>query len=229
MTARRWTFWRALRWLIAVIGLWLLVVLSGVLLAYGRGYWNEGGGRDAVFRLDLRADRSVPARIVELAARRAEPDEGLIVGHTWVVWPQDLPHPGQPGQPPGWGHYADPFWPGFRAVALNLANPAGFITGMPPVPGRLTPETWASPQMRIVLQLDEAGYRRVRAVHERWRAEQRYSVRPGAFGPRIACQDYVYDIAEAAGLAVPERQWMEFPYTSWLRLLAANGLDPSPS
>jgi hypothetical protein len=220
-----WTFWRVVRWSIGAALTWCLIVVIGVLIAYGRGYWNEGGGRDASFALDLRQDRNTPGQVVELVTRRAEPDEGLIIGHTWAVWPQDPPHAGQGGLPPGWGYYAEPFWPGAAAVARNMFNPLGLITGMKPVPGHLTAETWALPQMRLVLTLDAAGYARVRAVHERWLAETRYSVRPGLYSPRVACQDYVYDLAQAAGLKVPARHWMEFPYTSYLRLLAANGID----
>jgi hypothetical protein len=220
-----WTFWRGLRWATGMFLAWVLFLLGAVLIAYGRAYWNDGGGREAAFAIDMRADPANPGKVVELVTRRAEPDEGLIIGHTWVVWPENPPHASMPGQAPGWGHYADPFWQGFRAVVLNVLNPAALVTGMPRVPGRLMAETWAQPQMRIVLTLDATGYARVEAVHRRWAAETRYSVRPGTFGPRIACQDYVYDIAEAAGLKTPKRDWMEFPYTSFLRLLDANAID----
>ncbi len=226
--ARRWTVWRVARTALGVIGLWIAIVLAGVLIAYGRAYWNEGGGREVKFAVDRRTDPSVPGKVVVLATRRAEPHKSFLVGHVWVIWPDQPPIPGMGNRQAAWGHYGDPFWPAVGAVALNLVNPVALATGMKPVPGRLLPDYYVPPEMLIEITVDAPTYARVLAVHERWRAEQFYSVRPGVHGPRIACQDYVFDIAAAAGLAVPDRFWMEFPYTSWLRLLAANGLDPAP-
>lgn len=226
---RRWNLRSVARTALGIIGLWLAIVLAGIVLAYGRAYWNEGAGREAKYAFDQRSDLSRPGRVVVLATRRAEPEKGFLVGHVWVIWPEEPPIPGMGDRQPAWGHYGDPFWPAVGAVALNLFNPSAFLTGMKPVPGRLLPDYFVEPEMLIEITVDEAAYQQVLAVHQRWLAEQRYSVRPGTYGPRVACQDYVFDIAKAAGLAVPDRFWMEFPYTSWLRLMAANGLSPGPA
>jgi hypothetical protein len=177
--------------------------------------------------VDLRQDRAQPGRTVTLIGTRPTPSRGDFIGHMWVAWPQT-----PPGARPGTreaGFYARDQLQAAGALALALLAPWGPLLGQPPVPGHLKADDGWWRHFQIDVTVDEATYATALAVDARWRAETRYSLRPGLFGlgqtSTVACQDYAQQVAAALGLAVPKtRDWTLFPLGSFRELAEANGL-----
>jgi hypothetical protein len=206
-----------LRLVLAVAGLWIGLNLAGVLVAWARAYTAEFGATPATVALDLRRD-DAPGRTILIAANRPRPERGDVIGHLWVIWPE------APGPEPtrAFGFYADSQPAAAAALAGALIAPWGFATGAPVVEGGLASDDGEPFERAIAVTVDDAVFSRALDVHRAWSQRTDYRIRPPLDAAPAACQDYVFAIAGALGLAVPARDWTQLPASTFLDLAAAN-------
>jgi hypothetical protein len=206
---------------------WFLLNLALVFGFWGRSYYANIDPLPQILVTDTRADKSVPGRVVTLIATKPTPSKADYIGHMWVAWPQTPPLAPK-GSKEG-GFYADNQMAAVAKMAGALLAPWGFATGQDPVPGHMKVDDGWWRHIQIDVTVDEAHYQAALAVDTKWRAEKRYSLRPGVAGlggrgRTWACQDYVLEVAAALGLKADHRDWKQFPMGSFLDFAAANGL-----
>lgn len=213
----------ALRLALAVAGLWIGLNLAGVLVAWAKAFTADFGPTPRTVALDLRSDNA-PGRTVVIAANRPRPERGDFIGHLWVIWPE----PPERGGPRAFGYYADSQPAAAAALAGALIAPWGFATGAQVVPGGLASDEGEPFERALAVTVDEAVFARALAAHRAWAARTDYRIRPPYGSQPAACQDYVFAVAGALGLATPARDWTQFPATTFLDLSAANP-GPAPA
>jgi hypothetical protein len=217
-------FKRPLRFLLFVTLAWVFGNLLLVLTSWGRSYLTPHSGAPFVAAIDLRRDTTNPGRIVTIIATSPTPSKGDYIGHMWIAWPQTPPL--APKNTKESGFYAVNQIDAVIQMAGAILAPWGFATGQAPVPGHLKVDDgwWRHKQINVTV--DEATYQAALAVDTKWRAEARYSLRPGirSIGPgrTWACQDYVYEVAAALGLKADHRNWTQFPMGSFVDFAKRN-------
>jgi hypothetical protein len=220
-------FARRARLVLLLVLVWTMANILGVFASWGRSYFAPIDPIPQTLRVDTRKDLSVPGRVVTIIATKPTPSKGDFIGHMWIAWPQTPPK--APAGTKEAGFYARDQLQAIRAMAVALLAPWGVGTGQVPVPGFLKVDDGWWRHVEVEVTVDEAAYQAALAVDSRWRAETRYSLRPGivAFGGAArtwACQDYVLDVANALGLQTSHRNWTQFPMGSFLDFAKENGL-----
>jgi hypothetical protein len=219
---------RLTRTIVLLAFAWFVINLALVVASWGRSYFAKIEEGPQVLRIDTRADKAVPGRLVTLIATRPSPSKGDYIGHMWVAWPQTPPL--APNGSREGGYYADSHSQAIMAMAGALLAPWGGLTGQAPVGGHMKVDDGWWRHIQIDVTVDEARYQAALAVDSRWRRERRYSLRPGlaGFGGHArtwACQDYVFEVADALGLRADRRDWKQFPMEAFLYFARDNGLS----
>jgi hypothetical protein len=206
---------------------WLLLNLALVLASWSRSYYAAISNIPQVHAIDLRADKSVPGRVVTLIATKPTPSKADYIGHMWVAW-TETPPLAPAGSKEG-GFYADNQLEAAATMAGALLAPWGFATGQNPVGGHMKADDGWWRHVQIDVTVDDARYQAALAIDTKWRREKRYSLRPGIAqlgnaGRTWACQDYVFEVATALGLKATSRNWTQFPMGSFLDFARENGV-----
>lgn len=218
---------RAMRNLAIGCATWIFLNLAAVGISWGRSYFAPINASPQVLRVDMRADKVSAGHVVTLIATRPTPSKGDYIGHMWVAWPQTPPL-APPNSFEG-GYYADDQLQAALALAGAILAPWGALTGQAPVSGHMKVDDGWWRHIQIDVTVDEDRYQRALEVDSRWRREARYSLRPGiagfgGAGRTWACQDYVFEVADALGLKADRRDWKQFPMGSFLDFARDNYL-----
>jgi hypothetical protein len=222
-------FKRPLRSVALVATVWLVGNLLLVFASWGRSYFTPIGQAPFIAAIDLRADKSIPGRVVTLIATKQTPSKGDYIGHMWVAWPETPPF--APAGTKEGGYYAFSHAQAIVEIAGAIWAPWGFATGQTPVPGLMKVDDgwWRHKQINVTV--DEAHYQAALAVDTKWRGETRYSLRPGikgiGLGRTWGCQDYVLEVAAALGMKADQRNWTQFPMGSFLDFAKQNNIAVS--
>lgn len=206
---------------------WFVLNLTLVLASWSRSYFASIEPIPQVLAMDTRVDKSVAGRVVTIIATKPTPSKADYIGHMWVAWP-NTPPTAPAGSKEG-GFYADNQLEAAATMAGALLVPWGFASGQAPVGGHMKVDDGWWRHVQIDVTVDEARYQAALAVDTKWRAEKRYSLRPGIVGfggqgRTWACQDYVLEVAAALGLKADRSNWTQFPMGSFLDFAKDNGL-----
>jgi hypothetical protein len=206
---------------------WFMVNLAFVIASWARSYYAPINAKPQILRIDARADKALPGRVVTLIATKPSPSKGDYIGHMWVAWPQTPPL--APAGSLEGGYYANSHPEAIIAMAGALLVPWGALTGQAPVGGHMKADDGWWRHVQIDVTVNDNRFQAALAVDTKWRREGRYSLRPGVAGfggqgRTWACQDYVFEVADAMGLKADRRDWKQFPMESFLYFARDNGL-----
>jgi hypothetical protein len=203
---------------------WVLLNLGLVVAAWTRSYYAPIEPVPQAASIDLRTDKSTPGRVITIIATKPTPSKGDFIGHLWLEWPETPPLAKLGSRESG--YYANDQIQAIKAMAAALILPWGTVTGQDFVPGLMKADDGWWRHLEVHVRVDEARYQAALAVDRRWRSENRYRLRPSMIGPHngktFACQDYVFDVADALGLDTAKRSWTEFPMGAFLRFARIN-------
>lgn len=203
--------------------LWIFNVLGFAGFAWAKSYFVDFGPRPTSYSIDLRKDKSVNGRKITFVATQAQPERYWYFGHLWVQY-ETTPSNAAPGTYQ-FGYYSKNQTEAAKELLISYLNPLGFYFGQKPVEGIIKSDDPWPHHLELIVQVDEATYKKALETDAEWRAKTIYTNNPGWGKSAYGCQDYAFAIANSIGLKTPKNRFAQFPAESFVNFAHENGIQ----